>query len=317
MRPAHWEHRCGDGRSRSGRSLRRRQQSLGRRLPFGLPLHRSVRQRHRRFRSRRNVRRQPRLRAGLPLDPSLRRRSSRRWASSVTTATPHAGTDVHPNVCASKASGSSAFFFASDTGRVGCDFSGDGRPDNAFAHALGNATGILNTAITNGISNGNFILQVGFIGLHDPLGMNEPMLRAGWMRGLDGDMDPMNKQDPGNPQESRASLNMLICPPNYQGRSSARISTAVPKTFFSICLDRWACRSRSSRSLDAARNASQRRHTHLALRHARERNERRHAVRRHRRARPGDGAQLLRTPRAAAAAAPERSSKRSSAATPS
>ena len=115
--------------------------------------------------------------------------------------------------------GLQAFFFASDTGRVGCDFSGDGRPDNAFGHALGSATGILNTAITNGISNGTFILQVGFVGLHDQLGVSEPMLRAGWMRGLDGDMDPMNNQDPGNPQDAdMRSLNPFGLPTaNYQG----------------------------------------------------------------------------------------------------
>lgn len=114
--------------------------------------------------------------------------------------------------------GLQAFFFASASGRVGCDFSGDGQPDNAFAHALGNATGILNTAITNGISNGQFILQLGFVGLRDPLGTNEPNLRVGWMRGLDGDADPRNNQDPGNPQNvSRATLGPLGLPmANYQ-----------------------------------------------------------------------------------------------------
>jgi cysteine-rich repeat protein len=114
--------------------------------------------------------------------------------------------------------GMEAFFIAGNTGRVGCDFSGDGRPDNAFGRALGMAAGILNTAITNGISNGQFILQLGFIGLRDPLGVNENNIRVGWMRGLDGDMDTMNNGDPGNPQDvSAATLNMLGLPQaNYQ-----------------------------------------------------------------------------------------------------
>ncbi len=111
-----------------------------------------------------------------------------------------------------------AFFIAGNTGRVGCDFSGDGRPDNAFGRALGAAAGILNTAITNGISNGNFILQLGFIGLRDPLGISEQNIRVGWMRGFDGDMDVQNNGDPGNPQRvSMATLNALGLPAaNYQ-----------------------------------------------------------------------------------------------------
>ena len=115
--------------------------------------------------------------------------------------------------------GLEAFFILPDTGRDGCDFSGDRRIDNAFGHALGNAAGILNTAITNGISNGQLLLQLGFLAMNDRLGVADDDLRVGWLNGLDGDTDTANNRDPGNPQRvNSASLNMLGLPQaNYQG----------------------------------------------------------------------------------------------------
>ncbi len=122
--------------------------------------------------------------------------------------------------------GLDAFFFAGVSGSVGCDFSGDGRPDNAFGAALGDALGLINTGINSGISNGQVLLQFAFLGLEDPLGVNDPDLRVGFMNGLDGDMDPRNNRDLGNPQRiNRGALNMVGLPQaNYQ---SSIVNSAI------------------------------------------------------------------------------------------
>lgn len=111
-----------------------------------------------------------------------------------------------------------AFFFDSVSSSRGCDFSGDGRPDNAFGAALGDSLGLVNTAINNGISNGNVLLQFTFAGLDDRLGVNDPDVRVGFTTGTDGDTDRLNNRDPGNPQRiSRGALNMAGLPmANYQ-----------------------------------------------------------------------------------------------------
>lgn len=114
--------------------------------------------------------------------------------------------------------GFAQFFFAADNGRDGCDFSGDGRPDNAFARGLGPAAGIFNTAITNGIGNGQLMIQLGFLALDDRLGVNDPDLRVGWLTGIDADDVSINNVHPGNPQYVDArTLDMLGLPlANYQ-----------------------------------------------------------------------------------------------------
>ncbi len=124
-----------------------------------------------------------------------------------------------------------AFFFAGVSGTVGCDFSGDGRPDNAFGAALGDALGLINTGISNGIGNGNVLLQFVFLGLNDPLGVNDPDLRVGFMNGLDGDMDARNNRDPGNPQRiNRGALNMVGLPQaNYQSSIVASMVRGGPE----------------------------------------------------------------------------------------
>lgn len=111
-----------------------------------------------------------------------------------------------------------AFFFNGVSSSIGCDFSGDGRPDNAFGAALGDSLGIVNTAINNGISNGNVLLQFTFAGLDDRLGVNDRDVRVGFTQGVDGDADRLNNRDPGNPQRiARSSLNMMGLPQaNYQ-----------------------------------------------------------------------------------------------------
>ncbi|MDP3276196.1 MAG: DUF4215 domain-containing protein [Deltaproteobacteria bacterium] len=113
-----------------------------------------------------------------------------------------------------------AFFFNGVSSSIGCDFSGDGRPDNAFGAALGDSLGVINTAINNGISNGNVLLQFTFAGLDDPLGVNDNDVRVGFTQGVDGDMDRLNNRDPGNPQRiARSALNMMGLPnANYQSQ---------------------------------------------------------------------------------------------------
>jgi|LNFM01.1.fsa_nt_gb cysteine-rich repeat protein len=116
-----------------------------------------------------------------------------------------------------------AFFFDSVSSTRGCDFSGDGRPDNTFGAALGDSLGLINTAINNGISNGNVLLQFTFLGLDDRLGVNDRDVRVGFTTGADGDMDRLNNRDPGNPQRiNRMALNMLGLPQaNYQSTITA------------------------------------------------------------------------------------------------
>lgn len=124
-----------------------------------------------------------------------------------------------------------AFFIAANNGRDGCDFSGDGRVDNAFSRALGQSAGIFNTAITNGISNGQLLLQLAFLSLDDPLGRMDNDLRVGWLNGLDGDGDSLNNRDPGTLlRVNAASLSMLGLPQaNYQSSITMSHLTGGPE----------------------------------------------------------------------------------------
>ncbi|MFO0603983.1 MAG: DUF4215 domain-containing protein [Polyangiales bacterium] len=110
---------------------------------------------------------------------------------------------------------------AQDTGMVGCDFSGDRVPDNAFGRALGSAGGLLNSFINSNFSNGQTLIQLGFLNLTDVTGQNVPDTRVGWMVGADGDADRTNNTQPGNPQYvSMGSLNAMTLLPqaSFQSR---------------------------------------------------------------------------------------------------
>jgi cysteine-rich repeat protein len=105
---------------------------------------------------------------------------------------------------------------------VGCDFSGDGRPDNAFGEALGPSGGVINSFITSGVSNGQVLLQLGFLNLTDPVGQNLPNTRVGWLLGADADGDVTNNAVPGNPQRVQAgSLNPMTLLPQASFQSQA------------------------------------------------------------------------------------------------
>lgn len=75
----------------------------------------------------------------------------------------------------------------------GCDYTGDGEPDNSFSRALGPAVTLLNRMfIQSGIESGDLLFLVPLLGLDDPSGANDPSFTAGWMQGEDADMNPDN-----------------------------------------------------------------------------------------------------------------------------
>lgn len=75
---------------------------------------------------------------------------------------------------------------------MGCDYSGDGNPDNAFAHALGGGLSLLNMLFMGGGGGGGGpTILISFMGLHDATGTNEPDFRTAWLTGNFTDMNPM------------------------------------------------------------------------------------------------------------------------------
>lgn len=74
----------------------------------------------------------------------------------------------------------------------GCDFNGDGSPDNAFARALGLLATAIGPLIEQQIESGDLILLLGMLGLDDRAGVNDDDFRIAWMVGEDADMDPDN-----------------------------------------------------------------------------------------------------------------------------
>jgi cysteine-rich repeat protein len=70
---------------------------------------------------------------------------------------------------------------------MGCDYSGDGRPDNAFANALGmQGLGLLNMFFMGG---GGPRILLSFEGLDDPMGANDPDFRTAWLTGTSTTMN--------------------------------------------------------------------------------------------------------------------------------
>jgi len=103
---------------------------------------------------------------------------------------------------------------------AGCDYTGDGEPDNAFGEAFGGARGLINDMfLTDAITNGELILLMHMLGLDDPSGASDDSLTVAWMQGEDADMNPDNNfsgmaelygaaegfDDMGNPTTSFAS----------------------------------------------------------------------------------------------------------------
>lgn len=74
---------------------------------------------------------------------------------------------------------------------MGCDYSGDGTPDNAFATALGSGLDLLNMLFMGGGGGGPTIL-LSYMGLDDATGANDPDLRTAWLTGTDADGSTAN-----------------------------------------------------------------------------------------------------------------------------
>lgn len=124
---------------------------------------------------------------------------------------------------------------AADNPMIGCDFSGDRNADNAFARALGPAVGLLNSFISNPISNGQLLLQLTFLNLTDPRGQNLADTRVGWVLGSDGDDNRTNNLSPGNPQRvQRGSIDAMTTLPlaSFQSRVAMGNLSGGPEDIF-------------------------------------------------------------------------------------
>ncbi len=75
---------------------------------------------------------------------------------------------------------------------VGCDFNGDGSPDNAFARALGLLASAIGPLIEMAVINGDTRLLLAMRGLEDRTGADDDDFRIDWVIGADADMDPAN-----------------------------------------------------------------------------------------------------------------------------
>ena len=86
---------------------------------------------------------------------------------------------------------------------VGCDFNGDGTPDNAFARALGLLSSFIGPAITQAIDNRSILLLLAFQGLDDPAAANDDDFRIAWLQAQDAD-------DPANPANDFAGAGEFL-----------------------------------------------------------------------------------------------------------
>jgi cysteine-rich repeat protein len=68
--------------------------------------------------------------------------------------------------------------------RDGCDYTGDGMPDNQFSRALGAAAPLLNMGLSGGGGGPDFLMS--FLGLDDRTGSADDSLRLAWMLGEPG-----------------------------------------------------------------------------------------------------------------------------------
>ncbi len=76
---------------------------------------------------------------------------------------------------------------------TGCDFSGDGEPDNAFARGLGGLVGLANSMfLESAITDGDLILLLHALGLDDRSGANDDSFSLAWFPGQDADSNPAN-----------------------------------------------------------------------------------------------------------------------------
>ncbi|AKF10080.1 DUF4215 domain-containing protein [Sandaracinus amylolyticus] len=121
--------------------------------------------------------------------------------------------------------------------RTGCDFSGDGMPDNRFARALGPAASFLNMFLGGGGGGGGPTFLMSFVGLEDRTGANDDSLRVAWMTGQPGPssgtfvVDPAALDDRGN---ARTSLQGAIM---SRALDAGPEDIELPIDFFPITLN--------------------------------------------------------------------------------
>lgn len=82
-------------------------------------------------------------------------------------------------------------------GSGGCDFSGDGAPDNAFGKALGAVIGLVNQQFPMQIASGDLIGLIRPMDLDDLTGTTDTYVGVQWASGVDADepADPDNNLD--------------------------------------------------------------------------------------------------------------------------
>jgi cysteine-rich repeat protein len=73
---------------------------------------------------------------------------------------------------------------------MGCDYSGDGVPDNSFGRAFGGGLALLNMQLEQALSRGDLTLLLSMLGMRSAT--MDPDVRIGWVTGSDADMDRMN-----------------------------------------------------------------------------------------------------------------------------
>ncbi|MFT5357387.1 MAG: cysteine-rich repeat protein [Polyangiales bacterium] len=75
----------------------------------------------------------------------------------------------------------------------GCDYSGDGSPDNAFSRALGSLVPLANSMfLRDAPANGDLILLLHMLGLDDITATNDPSFTVAFFQGTDADGDDSN-----------------------------------------------------------------------------------------------------------------------------
>lgn len=104
---------------------------------------------------------------------------------------------------------------------VGCDFNGDGSPDNAFARALGLLASAIGPLIEMAVINGDTRLLLAMRGLEDASATNDDDFRIAWVVGADADMDP------GNDFSGNGSFTVQRMSVNPDGSPTTSIQSSV------------------------------------------------------------------------------------------
>ena len=126
---------------------------------------------------------------------------------------------------------------------VGCDYSGDGDPDNRFATALGPALALINMFLGGGGPGGGgggggptFLLS--FLGLDDPQGIDDPSLRTAWLLGDRAGMGGGYTVDPSSLQGDLTPITSLESSITSRALDGGPEDLDLPIAFLPITLGR-------------------------------------------------------------------------------